>query len=127
MWKQKSDTIPTSNCFQLIEEQVSKKKKKKFYALSVLLLAWTPVREMRDQTKSRELTSYHQGNKTSYITCISPPLRFIFVLSSPSPFLGLFIKMLNPQCTAGQHQVCRTPGCQGGRQCLPSGGCPDSP
>ena len=59
MWKQKSDTIPTSNCFQLIEEQVSKKKKKKFYALSVLPLAWTPVRETRDQTKSRELTSYY--------------------------------------------------------------------
>ena len=35
------------------------KKKKKSYALSVLPLAWTPVREMRDQTKSRELTSYH--------------------------------------------------------------------
>ena len=58
MWKQKSDTIPNLNCFQLTEEQVSKKKKK-FYALSVLLLAWTPVREMRDQTKSRELTSYY--------------------------------------------------------------------
>ena len=44
MWKQKSDTIPTLNCFQLIEEQVSKKKKKKnyiyiSYALSVLPLA----------------------------------------------------------------------------------------
>ena len=65
MWKQKSDTFPTSNCFQLIEEQVSKKRKKKSYALCVLPLAWTPVHEMRDQTKSRELTSYHQGNKTT--------------------------------------------------------------
>ena len=63
MWKQKSDTIPTSNYFQLIEEQVSKKKKS--YALSVLPLAWTPVHEMRDQTKSRELANYHQGNKTT--------------------------------------------------------------
>ena len=43
MWKQKSDTIPTLNCFQLIEEQVSKKQNKTniyiSYALSVLPLA----------------------------------------------------------------------------------------
>ena len=50
--------------FLSVDRGAGKLKKKKSYALSVLPLAWTPVHEMRDQTKSRELTSYHQGNKT---------------------------------------------------------------
>ena len=57
MWKQKSDTIPTSNCFQLIEEQVSK------YILCPVCtpLAWTLIREMRDKTESRQLTQLPPG------------------------------------------------------------------
>ena len=63
MWKQKSDTIPTLNCFQLTEEQVRKKKIYIYitYVLYVLQLAWTPICEMRDQTGSRELMQLPPG------------------------------------------------------------------
>ena len=58
-WKPKPDMIPISNCFQLTEEQV--KKKKNSSVLSVVPLAWTQRCGMRDQTGSRELTQLHPG------------------------------------------------------------------
>ena len=58
-WKPKPDMIPISNCFQLTEEQV--KKKKNSSALSVVPLAWTQRCGMRDQTGSRGLTQLHPG------------------------------------------------------------------
>ena len=87
MWKPKSDTIPISNCFQLIEKQVSKKKKK-FYVLSVLPLGWTPVHEMRDQTGSRELMHLPPGKLNLLEYFYFPTVKIYFC-----SFISLFISM----------------------------------
>ena len=84
MWKQKSDTIPNFNCFQLIEEQGSKKKKKSF-ALSVLPLAWTPICEMRNQTGKRELIQLPPG-KYNVLEYFFPTVKIYFC-----SFISLFI------------------------------------
>ena len=54
----KTDMIPVSNCFQLTEEQVGKKK-----ILSPVSVppAWTQRCGVRDQTGSRELTQLPPG------------------------------------------------------------------
>ena len=86
-WKPKPDMIPISNCFQLTEEQV--KKKRNSSVLSVVPLAWTQRCGMRDQTGSRGLKQLYPGeqNLLGYFPFTLSLFRFSFVFSSPSPFL----------------------------------------
>ena len=122
----KTDMIPVSNCSQLTEEQVKKKKKKKSSALSLVPLAWTQRCGMKDQTGSRELTSYHQGNKTCLDTFPSL-FRFHFVFSSPSPFLGPVDQDVEAPVFRGPTPSVQDSRLFGGNLCLPSDGCSDIP
>ena len=88
--------------------------------------AWTQRCGMKDQNRSRELTSYHQGNKTCLDTFPSL-FRFRFVFPSPSPFLGPVDQDVEAPVFRGPTPSVQDSRLFGGNLCLPSGGCSDIP
>ena len=101
--------IPISNCFQLTEEQVKKKKKIFFPVCSPTSLDPEMWNE-GSHRKERADTVISRGIKPAWILSFHCS-DFVLFFHLPLPSYALFIKMLKPQCSGVQHPLCRTLGC----------------
>ena len=120
-WKPKPDMIPISNCFQLTEEQV---KKKKFLCLVCSPTSLDP--EMWNEGsdwKQRADTVTSRGIKPAWILCFHCSDLVLF-FHLPLPSYALFVEASVLRCPAPSVQDSRL---FGGNLCLPPGGCSDIP